>query len=73
LPAWEATTVQVPIVSKVSVVPLTVHTVGVVVLKVTGSPDDAVALSVTGDWFNVLLASDEKEIVWVAGDTVNDC
>ncbi len=56
----------------VSVVPLTVHTVGVVVLKVTGRPEDAVALSVTGDWANVLLTSVEKEIVCVAENTVND-
>jgi hypothetical protein len=70
LPAWEATTVQVPVASSVSVVLLTVHTVGVVELKVTGSPDDAVALSLTGDWANVFLEMVENEIVCDTPDTV---
>src|SRR3954468_16557107 len=56
-PPWEATTVQVPALTSETVVALTVHTDEVVVVKVTGNPDDDVALTVTGDWTMVLLAS----------------
>jgi hypothetical protein len=55
--------VHVPTVSKVTVVPLTVHTEDVVVLKVTGRPDEALALTVTGDCAKVLLASAANVIV----------
>ena len=59
-PAWVAWTVQVPGMTKVMVVPSVppeVHTERVVVVKVTASPDEAVAPTVTGDWARVLLAS----------------
>ena len=52
LPAWFATTVQVPVVTRVMLAPLVppaVQTAAVVVVKVTGSPDDAVAVTATGD------------------------
>jgi hypothetical protein len=43
--------------------PLEVHTVGVVVMKVTGNPDDAVAVTVSGDVLNALSPMGEKVIV----------
>jgi hypothetical protein len=67
LPPWLATTVHVPIVSKVMVDPLVppaVHTVGVVVVKVTARPEEAVALTVSGDWVVERLASVANVIVW---------
>ena len=73
LPAWLAWTVHVPVVRKVIVAVLMapeVHTKGVVVVKVTVSPDEAVARTVTGDCARVLLASVPKMIVWLALDTV---
>ncbi len=47
-PACVARIVQVPAVTKVAVVPLTVQTLVVVEEKETGSPELAVALSVSG-------------------------
>ena len=67
LPAWLATTVQVPAATRVIVAPFVppeVHTEGVVVVKLTVNPDEAVALTVTGDWARVLLDSDANVIVW---------
>jgi hypothetical protein len=52
LPPWLAATVQIPIVSKVMVapfVPPAVHTLVVVVVKLTVSPEVEVALTVNGD------------------------
>jgi len=69
LPAWLALTVQVPAVISVMVcplVPLDVHTDGVVVENVTARPEDAVALTVTGDCVAVLPASVPNVIVWFA-------
>ena len=43
---------------------------GVVTPKVTGRPDVAVALTETGDWSSVLLASVPKLIVWFNGARV---
>gem|GEM_PF-7113448 len=51
-------------------VPPEVHTERVVVVKLTVNPDEAVALTVTGDCARVLLASAAKVIVWLAFDTV---
>ena len=45
-PAWFAAMVQVPAACPVTVFPLTVQTLGVEELKLTGSPEDAVALTV---------------------------
>ena len=73
LPAWLACTVHFPALCKVMVCPLVpreVHTADVVVVKVTVNPDEAVALTVTGDCANVLLARVPKVIVWEAFDTV---
>jgi hypothetical protein len=64
LPAWSAWIVHVPVVSNVTDVPDTVHTDGVVDEKVTASPDDAVALTVTGEAARVTFASAPKLIVW---------
>ena len=44
--------------------PPEVHTVAVVVVKVTVSPDEAVALTVSGDCIMFLLPIAAKEIVW---------
>ena len=73
LPAWLAWTVQVPVPTKVMLapwVPPEVHTKAVVVVKLTASPEVAVALTVTGDCARVLLASAPKLIVWEALETV---
>jgi hypothetical protein len=44
--------------------PLGAHTNGLLVVKLTAKPEEAVALTVTGDWGRVLLASGPKVIVW---------
>ncbi len=68
LPACEATMEQVPPVSRVAVLPETVHTLGVEDAKLTARPELAVAVSVTvppavcaGMALNVM--------VWLAGFT----
>ena len=48
LPAWLALIVQVPTVTKVTVVPETVQMLVVAEVKVTVRPEEAVALTVTG-------------------------
>ena len=45
LPAWVACKVQVPAVSRVAVLPDTVHTAGVSEPKLTGKPELALATS----------------------------
>jgi hypothetical protein len=45
LPAWFATIVQTPAVSRVTRLPLTVHTLAVDDAKITGSPDEEEALT----------------------------
>ena len=75
LPAWSAFTVQMPAATSVIVapaVPPEVQMVGVVVVKVTWSPEDAVALTVRGDWMSVLLPGLVNVMVWGARETVND-
>jgi hypothetical protein len=47
-------------------VPPEVHIDVVVVMNATGKPELAVALTVSGDWFNFRLLSAPKEIVWSA-------
>ena len=57
---------QVPVARSVIVapfVPLEVHTAGVVVVNVTGRPEDAVALTVTGDCANFTFARGPKLVV----------
>jgi hypothetical protein len=61
--------VQVPRARNVMVAPLVppaVQTDGVVVVKVTGSPELAVALTVNGGSPSVLLGSAPKVMVWSA-------
>ena len=68
LPAWLATTVQTPAASKLMVAPLVppeAHTEGVLVVKLTANPEEAVAVTVTGDCSKVLFASGPKVIVWL--------
>ncbi len=66
LPAWLAVIEQEPVVSSVTLLPDTVHTVPVVEAKLTLSPELAVAVSVTGLWIRVLSASAPKLMVWLA-------
>ena len=56
--------VHVPVATSVTVVPLTVHFVGVVVENVTVSDDVAVALRRNGASASVLGASAPNVIVW---------
>jgi hypothetical protein len=49
LPACSAFTVHVPGARSVTSDPSTVHALGVDDVNVTGNPDDAVAISATGD------------------------
>ena len=46
LPAWLAEMVQVPAATPVTVLPATVQVLGVMLAKVTGRPEVAVALAV---------------------------
>ena len=48
-------------------VPPELHTEGVVLAKPTASPDEALALTITGDWAKVLAARAQKVRVWQAG------
>ncbi len=64
LPAWSAWMVHVPALSNATDVPLAEQTAGVVVENVTGSADDAVAATVTGDCNIVALAKAANVIVW---------
>jgi hypothetical protein len=73
LPAWSALIVQVPTVTKVTVVPDTVQTLVVADVMVTASPEEAVALTVTGPWSKRLSASAAKVIVWLPLLIVKPC
>ena len=53
MPACDARIVQVPALTRVTVDPLTVHTGVVSDAKLTGRPEDAVALMVNGAAPNV--------------------
>ena len=69
LPAWLATTRQVPALSRVIVapfVPLAVQTLPLDVANVTVRPDEAVAETVNGDWLRVRAGKAPNVIVWVA-------
>ena len=71
-----ARTVHVPVLSRVIVdplVPLAVQRAGVVVVNVTGKPDDVVAFTVTGDCASVLAASAGNVIVCAAFEMVKAC
>ena len=64
-PAWSASIVHVPTVSRVTSVPATVHTDVVVELKATVRPDEAVAAIVTGESARVLFARGPNVIAWL--------
>lgn len=73
LPAWSAAIVHVPAVLIVTNVPLILQTEGVLMLKATASPDDAVALAVVEPpTDNADGLMDITDIVWVAGVMVID-
>ena len=63
--------VQVPVATKVTLLPATVHTGVVSDEKLTANPDDAVALTVNGEAARFRSARAPKVIVWSAG--VMDC
>ena len=55
MPAWLAVTVQLPVVTSVTKLPLTVQTAGVLELKLTASPELELAARVSvlalSNWF----------------------
>jgi hypothetical protein len=61
--------VQVPTVTSVTLVPETVQTAVVVEAKLTGRPEDALALTVNGVGLKERFESAPKVIVWLAGTT----
>ncbi|MDP3820015.1 MAG: hypothetical protein Q8R33_00935 [Burkholderiales bacterium] len=63
LPDWLAATVQLPTATSVSVLPLTVQTLGVVDANDTARPDEAVAASAGGAVPRVWLPGDVKLMV----------
>jgi hypothetical protein len=65
--------VQVPVATNVTDEPATVHTAGVVEENVTARPDDADALTVTGDCNNDVFANAPNVIVCAAWLTVKPC
>ncbi len=66
LPAWLAWIVQVPVVTRWTVEPLTVQTPVVVELKLTARPELAVALTLKSAAPSCLSARAPKVIVWLA-------
>ena len=58
--------------SSVTETSLTVQTACVEDVTVTGRPELAVAVTVTGDWISVALLGRGNVMVWLAFDTVND-
>ena len=73
LPAWLAVMEQVPAASKVKVLPLTLHTEGVVDASCTVKPDVALADKAGGVVPSVCVAGAAKLMVWLvsaAGETV---
>jgi hypothetical protein len=68
LPTWLALTVQVPALTSVKVLPLTVHTGRVVDVNVTGKPELDVAVKVAGVP-TVCAPGDAKVMVWAGSTT----
>ena len=66
-PAWLALMVHVPAATSVRVVPLTVQTVAVMLLKVTGRPELAAATSAGGVTPMVWALGPANVIVWLCG------
>jgi len=62
--------VQVPTVTIVTAEPDTVHTAVVVEAKLTGRPEDAVALTLNGVGLYARFESVPKAIVWLTLDIV---
>ena len=73
LPHWVAVIPQVPPLSKVTVFAETVQTEGVVEAKMTGKPDEAVALRVNGAEPKVEAGRAEKVMVCASALTVKLC
>lgn len=72
LPAWLALTVQVPLLSSDKTVPLTVHTAGVLLVKVTTSPELALATSAGGVLPRVWAPGETNVIVCGVAATANE-
>lgn len=72
LPSWPALSVQLPTLSSVKVLPLTVQTAGVLELKVTGKPDVELATSAAGVLPRVWLPGEMKVMVCAATTTVKE-
>ncbi len=68
-PAWSALTRQVPTATSVTCAPSTVQTSGVCEAWVTGSSDDAAALSCTGRASRVVSGSAGNTMVWARRST----
>lgn len=64
---------QVPVVTRVTVLPATVHTGVVVDVNTAARPEDAVADTAKGALPSVLPVRAANVIVWAPLDTVNDC
>ena len=71
LPACAAVTVQLPVLSKVTVFATTEQTLGVFDEKVTARPDVAVAIKLTGGVPRVWLPGETNETVCVPAATEN--
>ena len=70
LPAWLATTVQVPAANSSSVLPLALHTSGLLLSKPTGRPELAWASSATTGLPRVCVPGLAKLMAWAVGSTV---
>lgn len=73
MPAWLASTVQVPAAASIRVVPLTVQMLGVVETNATVRPLDAVATSAGGVCPKVWLPGDVKLMVCTMAATLKLC
>jgi hypothetical protein len=72
LPDWLALMVQVPAVSKLNAVPLTLHTLGVVDANATLKPDDAVAAKAAGAAPKLWLAGCAKVMLCAVAATLKE-
>ena len=70
LPAWLALMLQLPTATSVSVLPLTVQTLGVVEAKLTARPELALATSAGGVVPSVWLPGEAKLMVCAAAPTL---
>ena len=73
MPHWVAVIPQVPPLSKVTVFAETVQTEGVVEAKMTGKPDEALALKLNGAEPKVTAGRAEKAMVCASPLTVKLC